>query len=180
MPSEERVYRTRRSPTIGAAAQTTSVPPRQWPAAWLSCLLPPSPSPAAQGRIPSPMPQNLMRALYQQLAQIWIAALRDPQLRIACAALPLLRPQAQEPCYIPAVHEPLGTAQGEHERHRREPPHAWNTLQSLYLRVLFGQRADLLVVVVDLLTQRIDLLQQSAQRRESRADPPGRVVRTSL
>ena len=97
------------------------------------------------------MTQNVMGALHQQLAHIRIAAFGNAQLRIARAALPLLRPQSQESRDIAAVRESLGAAQREHESHRGEPADAGNAFQPRQLRMLPGQLADLLIVAGDLL-----------------------------
>ena len=92
-----------------------------------------------------------MCTLHQQLAQIRIAALGDPQLRIASAALSLPGPQAQESRHIAAVREPLGPAQRKYEGHRSERADPRYAGQTIYLGLLTGQLANLLIIVSDLL-----------------------------
>src|SRR5713226_2569572 len=119
-------------------------------------------APSSERRIPPPMSQDMMRALDQQFAQVPIAALADPQLRIARAALPLLGPQPQKSRHIATVREALGPPQRQHEGDRGQLANTRNTGQPFHLRVSVSQLADLLVIAADVLTQSIVLLQQSA------------------
>ncbi len=105
-----------------------------------------------------------MRTLYEQFAQVWIAALGDPQFRIARAALSLSGSQPQKPRHIPAVRKTFGPAERQHKSHRSQLAHTGNAGQPLHFGMTLGQLADLLIGGADLPAQCVDLLEQPAQR----------------
>src|SRR4029434_5881176 len=59
--------------------------------------------PALQIRIRTAPAQNAVRRLHQQRAQVDIALLADPQLRLALAGFALLGPQAHIAAHVPAL-----------------------------------------------------------------------------
>jgi len=137
-------------------------------------------SPLPERRVFAVVAQNMMGALHQQLAHIRIAALGNPQLRVARATLPLLRPQSQKSGGIAAVRQSLYPAQRQHERQRGKSADAGNTFQPHQLRMAPGQLSDFLIVAGELFADGVDLLQQPCKRRaqktrEARRSRAGRT-----
>src|SRR6266853_4392678 len=97
-----------RTPTAGAIRFPACAPPPQSPASWHSCRRGPTTLiPSVQIRVRSPMSQDVMGPLHQQLPQIPVAFLGDAQLGLALATLAAFRPQSHITTHIPALGESL-------------------------------------------------------------------------
>jgi hypothetical protein len=69
--------------------------------------------------------KDVVRALDEQTSEIYVARLRDAELRIAIPGLAASRSQAEIAAYIAALLKAFFTAQGQHIRQRREWPTPW-------------------------------------------------------
>src|SRR6185503_528353 len=121
--------------------------------------------PPLQIRIRTAPAQNTVRRLHQQRAQVHIALLADPQLRLALAGLALLGPQAHIAAHIPALPESFPVLQRQHKRQSDQRSHSAHLPQEFGFRILGpGDLLDFCVRLFNLFRQRFHLLQQRLQR----------------
>ena len=106
----------------------------------------------------------MVGTLDQQLAQISVAGLGDPQLGIALSGLTAFRSKSEIATHIATSLEALFVAQGEHEGQCGEVTYAINLDQSLRLRILgLCQLLDSTVVFFNLHRHVRDLLEQRTE-----------------
>ncbi len=113
--------------------------------------------PALQIAVHSKRTQNMMRSLHQQRPQIRIPFLADVHLRLALPRVSPPRLQSDIAAHVAALAKPMRIFQREQERQRDQRPHALHLFQPRHLRITFlGDLRDLLVVLVNPFTQRLD------------------------
>jgi len=105
---------------------------------------------SAQGRIGTEAAQNVLRRLYQQVAQISIAGSGDALLRIGVARLALAWTQAEEGSCGATAGNCIGPVEGEHVGRGHQWADTRCAAQSADLGVFDSQLFDLFVDGVDL------------------------------
>jgi hypothetical protein len=113
--------------------------------------------------------EDVVRALDEQTSEIYVACLRDAELRITVPGLAASRSQTEIAAYIAALLKAFFTAQGQHIGQRRDVANTVNLQECLCLRILcLADLLDLSIVLLDLGGYLRDLQQHRTERlRES-------------